>query len=248
MLRSVSARFCFAALTTFAFSACNRSEPVTASPGITPQQTMTPASRPAPLEPATKPVAAPPAEQATPTADIQAAQGSEARAPEEATPKRTPDVVYIPTPQPLVDKMLSLAKVKKTDLVYDLGCGDGRIVVTAAKKYGAHAIGFDIDPKRIAEAKQNVAKNGVEDLVTIEQKDIFTLDLSPANVVTLYLLPELNVKLIPQLEQLAPGSRIVSHDFDMEGVEPVKHLSMRPTPSAREHEIYLWIAPINKKQ
>jgi len=252
MLRSVSARLYFAALATLAFSACNRSEPETASPATTPQQTLTPASRPAPLEPltpATEPVAAPPLPEATPAADIQAsARGSEATAPAEPTPKRTPDVVYVPTPQPLVDKMLQLAKVKKTDLVYDLGCGDGRIVVTAAKKYGAHAVGFDIDPKRIAEARENVAKNGVENLVTIEQKDIFTIDLSPANVVTLYLLPKLNVKLIPQLQQLAPGSRIVSHDFDMEGVVPLKHLSMKPTPSEREHEIYLWIAPINKTQ
>ena len=102
---------------------------------------------------------------------------------------RKPDVIYVPTPQPVVDKMLELAKVKKSDVVYDLGCGDGRIVVTAAKKYGVKAVGFDIDPKRVKEAQENVKKNGVEDLVTIEQKDIFTLDLSPANVVTLYLLP-----------------------------------------------------------
>ena len=163
-------------------------------------------------------------------------------------PSRSPDVIFVPTPPTVVETMLKLAKVSKSDVVYDLGCGDGRIVVTAAKKYGAHAVGFDIDPKRIAEAKENVAKNRVENLVTIEQKDIFTIDLSPANVVTLYLLPKLNVKLIPQLQQLAPGSRIVSHDFDMQGVEPFEHLSMKPTPTDREHQIYLWIAPINKTQ
>ena len=123
--------------------------------------------------------------------------------------------------------MLELAKLKKTDLLIDLGCGDGRIVVTAAKKYGVKAIGYDIDPKRVAEARENAKKSGVEDRVTIELKDIFTVDLAPANVVTLYLLPELNVKLIPQLDKLGPGSRIVSHDFDMEGVEPDKKLKLQ---------------------
>jgi SAM-dependent methyltransferase len=157
---------------------------------------------------------------------------------------RTPDVIYVPTPQPIVDKMLELAKVKKKDVVYDLGCGDGRIVVTAAKKYGVKAFGYDIDPQRVAEAKENVIKNKVEHLVTIEQKDIFTLDLSPADVVTLYLLPRLNVKLIPQLEKLKKGARVVSHDFDMAGVKPVKHLTMKPTPDERDHEIYLWHVPL----
>jgi ribosomal protein L11 methylase PrmA len=121
-----------------------------------------------------------------------------------------------------VDKMLELAEVKKSDVVYDLGCGDGRIPVTAAKKYGCKSWGFDVDPERIKDSLANVKKNGVEDLVTIEKKDIFTLDLSKANVITLYLLPSLNVKLIPQLEKLKDGSRIVSHDFDMRGVKPKK--------------------------
>src|SRR5207248_1932134 len=136
--------------------------------------------------------------------------------------KKDPDVIFVPTPQPVVDRMLELAGVKKGDVVYDLGCGDGRIVVTAAKKYGAKATGFDIDPERIKESNENVKKNGVEKLVQIKDQDIFTLDLSPANVVTLYLLPELNVRLIPQLEKLKPGSRIVSHSFAMEGVKPDK--------------------------
>lgn len=164
----------------------------------------------------------------------------------EAKPTREPDVVFVPTPQPIVDKMLELAKLKKGDVLYDLGSGDGRIVVTAAKKYGVRAYGFDIDPKRVAEARENVRTNGVEDLASIEQKDIFTLDLSPANVVTLYLLPQLNVRLIPQLQQLKPGSRVVSHDFDMKGVEPLKHLSLKPEGVDREHDIYLWHAPIKK--
>lgn len=161
---------------------------------------------------------------------------------------KKPDVIYVPTPQPIVDKMLELARVKRGDLVYDLGCGDGRIVVTAAKRFGVRAVGFDVDPDRVAEARENVQKNGVEHLVTIEQKDIFTLDLSPANVVTLYLLPRLNVRLIPQLERMAPGSRVVSHDFDIEGVVPVQTLSIRPKDDKIAHSIYLFEVPLKKER
>jgi SAM-dependent methyltransferase len=164
---------------------------------------------------------------------------------EEAKPERTPDVIFVPTPHEVVAKMLEMAKVTKDDLVYDLGCGDGRIVVAAAKKFGCKAVGFDIDPKRIAEAKERVKKNKVENLVTIEQKDIFELDLSKANVITLYLLPSLNVKLIPQLEKLKPGSRIVSHDFNMEGVEPDEKVEVTPK-DGRSHTVYLWTTPLKK--
>ena len=159
---------------------------------------------------------------------------------------QAPDVVFIPTPQDVVDKMLELAKVKKDDLVYDLGCGDGRIVVTAAKRYGCKAVGYDIDPQRVEESLENVEKNNVGHLVRIEQKDIFTLDLSEADVITLYLLPELNVELIPQLEKLKPGSRIVSHDFGMEGVQPDKVITVNSNEDEDEHEIYLWISPLKK--
>ena len=144
--------------------------------------------------------------------------------------------------------MLKLAKVTKDDVVYDLGCGDGRIPVTAAKKYGCRAFGFDIDPNRIRESIDNVQKNQLEHLVTIQQKDIFKLDLSEASVVTLYLLPDLNVKLIPQLEKLKPGSRIVSHDFAMKGVTPDQVITVQgQEKSPRSHRIYLWTTPLKKE-
>lgn len=165
---------------------------------------------------------------------------------EKKKPRREPDVIFVPTPQPVVDKMLEVAGVKKDDILYDLGCGDGRIPVTAAKKFGCKAWGFDIDPQRIKESNENVKKNDVGKLVTIEDKDIFTLDLSKATVVTLYLLPELNVKLIPQLEKMKPGSRIVSHDFDMAGVKPDKHITVKVNGDTKD--IYLWTIPLKKEK
>ena len=156
------------------------------------------------------------------------------------TPKR-PDVVFVPTPQEAVEKMLEAAEIKKGDLLYDLGCGDGRFVVTAAKKYGIKAIGVDIDPKRVEESKENVRTNGVADLVTIKQGDIFQEDISSANVVTLYLLPSLNVKLIPQLEKLKPGSRIVSYQFDMAGVKPKEVIR-------NSYTIYKWVTPLEREE
>jgi len=164
-----------------------------------------------------------------------------------AKEEKTPDVVYVPTPHDVVAKMLELAAVKKADVLYDLGCGDGRIVVAAAKKLHCRAMGFEIDDERVAEARKNVKKAKVENLAKIEQKDIFTIDLHPASVVTLYLLPTLNVKLIPQLEKLKPGSRIVSHDFDMKGVLPDKVLHMTSKEDNVEHTLYLFTTPLKKE-
>jgi SAM-dependent methyltransferase len=164
-------------------------------------------------------------------------------AAEQPPPSREPDVVFFATPQAVVDKMLELAQVTNQDVVYDLGCGDGRIVITAAKRYGARAFGFDIDPKRVEEAKRNVEANGVGNLVTIERRDIFELDLSAATVVTLYLLPGLNQRLIPQLLRLPPGARIVSHQFPMPGVEPDQMLDV--DQPGQSHVLYLWHAPIH---
>ncbi len=173
---------------------------------------------------------------------------------------RKPDILYVPTPQEVVDKMLEMADIKEGDVVYDLGCGDGRIVVTAAKRYGVKAVGFDINPKRVRESLENVRKYNVEHLVTIKHEDIFTLDLSQANVVTLYLLPSLNVKLMPQLEKLRPGSIILSHDFDMRGAKPVEVYRMNSSGDFNgnvdddgeyygdgQHTIYKWIVPWEKE-
>lgn len=174
-----------------------------------------------------------------------------ADAPAKATPKR-PDVVYVPTPQAVVDKMLQMAAIKPGDVVYDLGCGDGRVVVTAAKRYGVKAAGFDIDPARIKESLANVRTNKVEHLVSIQQKDIFTLDLSKATVVFLYLLPSLNTRLMPQLEKLKPGSRIVSHDFDMGDAKPLQVVVLTTNGDegdfeSNEHILYKWVVPWQKE-
>jgi len=184
------------------------------------------------------------------TKSAAAAENTPADAP--ARPNKAPDVVYVPTPQSVVDRMLELAEVKPGDIVYDLGCGDGRIVVTAAKKYGVKAIGYDIDPQRVKEARENVRQAGVEHLVRIEEADVFTLDLTGASVVTLYLLPSLNVRLMPQLAKLKPGSRIVSHNFDMRGAKPllVEHVQRKADDSSEgfydedmDHTVYKWVVP-----
>lgn len=126
------------------------------------------------------------------------------------------DVPYVPTPPEIVEQMLNLGKVGKNDLLYDLGCGDGRIVVTAAKERGTRGVGIDLNPERILEANENARKAGVEKMVTFKVGNLFEADLSPATVVTLYLLPSVNRKLRPRLwQQLKVGTRVVSHDFDM---------------------------------
>jgi len=156
------------------------------------------------------------------------------------------DVIYVSTPHDIVDKMLMLAKVTKEDLVYDLGCGDGRIPVAASKKYGCKSVGYDLDPARVKESLENAKKNKVEHLVTIEQKDIFTLDLSGADVITLYLRPDMNKRLVPQLEKLKPGSRIVAHNFGIPGIKPDKVARFTSSFDNLEHKIYLWTTPLNK--
>lgn len=150
-------------------------------------------------------------------------------------------VPFVPTPQEVVERMLSLAGVKKGDVVYDLGSGDGRIVITAAKKYGVRAVGFEIDPDLIKQSRENIRKAGVEKLAEIRDQDIRTVDLSQATVVTMYLLPEVNLMVRPKLwRQLKPGSRVVSHDFDMGDWKPVKTEEIKEA-SGWGHTLYLWI-------
>ena len=166
-----------------------------------------------------------------------AAQATAQQAPpQQAGPKlRDPDVIYVPTPQEVVDAMLTLANVTAKDVVYDLGSGDGRIPITAAQKYGARGIGIDINPERIKEANENLAKAKVGDKVKFMNADLFETDISPATVVTLYLLPSLNIKLMPKLKALKPGTRIVSHSFDMGSEWPPEK-----TQEVNGRTIYYW--------
>ena len=149
-------------------------------------------------------------------------------------------VPFVPTPQEVVDKMIDLAGVKAGDVVYDLGSGDGRIVITAAKK-GARAVGFDVDGSLVKESRENIRKAGVEERAEIRQQDILTVDLSGASVVTMYLLPDVNLKLKPHiLSQMKPGSRVVSHAFDMGDWKPDK------TERVDGRTVYLWTVPAKK--
>lgn len=148
------------------------------------------------------------------------------------------DVPYVPTPVGVVDAMLDLAKVGKSDTVYDLGCGDGRIVVRAASRFGCRGVGVDLNPERVKEAKQNAIKSGVTELTRFEVGDVFDFDFSPATVVTMYLLPSVNLKLRPRLlKELKPGTRLVSHDFHM------GDWAAQTTREVGRSRIYLWTIP-----
>ena len=152
--------------------------------------------------------------------------------------EREPDVNYIPTPQHVVDDMLRLVDLRPGDTLYDLGSGDGRIPITAARRYGIRAVGIDIDPVRIDEAEANAREQGVAHLVAFRQEDLFAADFSDATVVTLYLFPDLNLKLRPRLlATLKPGTRIVSHRFDMGNWQPDKTLTIGDTA------VYFWTVP-----
>ena len=162
-------------------------------------------------------------------------------------PLRTPDVIFVPTPQEVVDVMLKIAKVTKNDVVYDLGSGDGRIPITAARVYGARGVGIDIDPERYREANESLKGAAAADKTILSRvrflnQDLFTTDISEATVVTLYLLPSLNLKLIPKLnKELKPGTRVVSHAFDMgpnikPDIEPV---------NVNGRSVYYYTVPID---
>ena len=158
---------------------------------------------------------------------------------------RAPDVPYVPTTEEAVRFMLKMAEVRKTDTLYDLGCGDGRIVIAAAKLYRAHAVGIDIDPRRIREAKENAKKARVESLVRFEENDLFQADIHDATVVTLYLLPDVNLRLRPKLlKELKPGTRIVSNTFSMGDWKPDREETLPGSAQiSLSSHFYLWVVP-----
>lgn len=164
---------------------------------------------------------------------------------------RKPDVRFVGTPPEVVDAMLDAARITKKDIVYDLGCGDGRIVLAAARKYHCKASGFDIDAERIkeCEASKSKEKAEIQKLLTFQKADIFELDLSKATVVMLYLRPHLNVKLIPQLKKLKAGSRIVSHNWDMKGVTPDEGFPITvKKKDGYTREVYRWTTPLREEK
>ena len=161
-----------------------------------------------------------------------------ARAQPQEEIARSLDVPYVPTPMPVVDAMLDMAQVGQADIVYDLGCGDGRIVVRAASRFGCKGVGVDLNPERVKEAKANAAKARVTELTRFEVGDVFEFDFSAASVVTMYLLPSVNLKLRPRLlKELKPGTRLVSHDFHM------GDWAAERTREVGRSRIYLWTIP-----
>jgi protein-L-isoaspartate O-methyltransferase len=157
---------------------------------------------------------------------------------------RPPDVPFVVTPNDVVARMLDLAEVSESDTVYDLGSGDGRIVIAAARDRRARAVGIELNPDLADQSREAVRSAGLADRVTIRRGDIFKQDLTPATVVTMYLKPLVNVQLRPQLDQLRPGTRVVSHMFSMPGAKPAQRIEVQSTETGLAHTIYLWIAPI----
>ncbi|MBE3133526.1 MAG: class I SAM-dependent methyltransferase [Acidobacteria bacterium] len=156
---------------------------------------------------------------------------------------RAPDVPFEPSPSHVVDQMLKLADIRKGDVVYDLGCGDGRIVIAAAQQFGARGVGIDIDPQRISESTENARAAGVLNRVTFRNEDLFEANISEATVVTLFLWPEVNLKLRAKLwRDLKPGTRVVSYYWDMGDWAPEK------TVEVAGHTIYLWTMPPRRQQ
>jgi SAM-dependent methyltransferase len=164
--------------------------------------------------------------------------------PTKASPPAVLFVAYVATPADVVDAMLKVGHVTRHDVLYDLGCGDGRIVVTAAKRYGCKAVGYDLDRLRVQEARKSVEDNHVAELVRIEQADILHVDLHEATVVTLYLGRQLNARLIPQLAKLGPGARIISHDFPLADIPPDRTMHVTSRTDHRVHTVYLWNCPL----
>lgn len=156
--------------------------------------------------------------------------------------EKQPEVPYVPTHEKIVAEMLKVAKVGKNDVLYDLGSGDGRIPITAAKRFGTRGVGIDIDPARVTEARDNAVKAGVADRVKFLQQDLFDTDIKDATVVTLYLLPDVNLRLRPKLlAELKPGTRVVSHNYDMGDWKPLETITIK-LPDG-DHTVYYWVVP-----
>jgi hypothetical protein len=169
----------------------------------------------------------------------------------EPPPKVLPDPVvpYIPTPELVVINMLTMANVKKGDILYDLGSGDGRIVILAAKQFGARAFGYEIDPALVKKSREAITKQKLEKTATVEQRNIYRLDLSGGTVITLYLSPEANLRLVPQLERMRPGTRIITHQYPIEGYKPAlkEKVAVMEEGMLRDHFIYLYTTPLEKE-
>lgn len=159
---------------------------------------------------------------------------------------RDPDINFVPTPQSVVEEMLRLAQLGSGETLFDLGSGDGRIVIAAAQVYGVKATGFEIDPRLVALSRKQIAERGLGHMAKVEEGDLFQVDLSRVDVVTLYLSPVLNRKLIPQFSQLKPGARVVSHDFDIPGIKQQEVVRFLPPDGGRERTIYVWRAPLER--
>jgi len=181
---------------------------------------------------------------------MQFAAAVKAVAPEEQEPTqmRGPDVVFVGTPYDVISMMLEMADIKTTDMVYDLGCGDARILVLATQKYGARGVGYDIDPERVIESRQNVAKNNLQSMIKIIQADIFDLDLKEADVMPLYLHPDMMARLVPQVEQMKPGSRIVTHEYGFPDIyKPDKRVTVISNEDQAEHHLMLYTLPLKRE-
>jgi len=164
------------------------------------------------------------------------------------TPKKTPDCVFVPTPHDIVEEMLEMVNVQKDDVVYDLGCGDGRIIVQAAKKRGCKGVGFEIVPELAQRARDSAQENGVSHLVTIKEEDLFQADLSEATVLPIYLLPKMLKQLKPKLEKLKPGTRIISHDYRIAGVRSDQEVILTSKETGAEHILIMYTLPLQNRK
>jgi ribosomal protein L11 methylase PrmA len=167
---------------------------------------------------------------------------------EQTAKTRKPDAVYVGTPYDVISILLQMAHLKKDDVIYDLGCGDGRVLVLAAQKYGCRGVGYEIDPERVNASIENIARNRVEKLVNITQADIFTLDLGEATVIHLYLLPQINKRLLPQLDRLKPGTRVICHNYNLEGIIADQTLTYLSNEDNSTHIMTLYTTPLTRKK